>query len=61
MVAVEFEDPAATTRIFSPMTGVSSRGGRVDPRVEFQRLGRTPRRYSNWLDSQGIVVQFLRT
>ena len=32
----KFKDPTAATRIFSPMAGVSCRGGRVDPRVIFQ-------------------------
>ena len=35
MVAVEFQDPAATTRVLSPMAGVSCRGGRVDPCIIF--------------------------
>ena len=62
-MAVDFQDPAAATRIFGPMAGVSSRGSRVDPRVVFQQSGRTPGGCSYRQDSRGVVdyVQFLRT
>ena len=33
----------------------------MDPRVVFQRSGRTPRGCTNRQDSRGTVVQFLRT
>ena len=36
-VAVDFEDQAATPRVFSLMAGVSCRGCRMDPRIIFQR------------------------
>ena len=33
----------------------------MDPRIVFQRSGRTPRRCTYRPDSQGTVVQFLKT